>query len=82
MSTVSSVSPVSTGLEESCDILIISASYGGGHNQVARALTQELQEQSPGVNITTIDYCDLLYPFLSRFTQFSYAKSIRHFPVG
>lgn len=73
---------MSNTTKEYCDILIISASYGGGHNQVAKALSQEIQAQEPGLNIITIDYCDLLYPFLSRFTQFSYSQSIRHFPVG
>ncbi|TCL62026.1 monogalactosyldiacylglycerol synthase [Hydrogenispora ethanolica] len=68
--------------KERCDILILSASYGGGHNQVARALTQALHMQAPGLRIITVDYCDLLFPLLNRFTQFSYNQSIRHFPVG
>ncbi|HYH02548.1 MAG TPA: glycosyltransferase [Bacillota bacterium] len=67
---------------ESCDILILSASYGGGHNQVARALTQALQNQVPGIKITTVDYCELLFPLFNRLTQFGYTQSIRHFPVG
>lgn len=69
-------------VKEYTDILILSASYGGGHNQVARALTQELQKQAPGIKITTIDYCDLLFPLINRISQFSYTQSIRHFPVG
>ncbi len=69
-------------VKEYTDILILSASYGGGHNQVARALTQELQIQAPGIKITTIDYCDLLFPLINRISQFSYTQSIRHFPVG
>lgn len=67
---------------ESCDVLILSASYGGGHNQVARALTQALQNQVPGIKITTVDYCELLFPLFNRLTQFGYTQSIRHFPVG
>lgn len=69
-------------VKEYTDILILSASYGGGHNQVARALTQELQIQAPGIKITTIDFCDLLFPLINRISQFSYTQSIRHFPVG
>ena len=68
--------------KEYTDILILSASYGGGHNQVARALTQELQIQAPGFKITTIDFCDLIFPLINRISQFSYTQSIRHFPVG
>jgi processive 1,2-diacylglycerol beta-glucosyltransferase len=67
---------------EQCDVLILSASFGGGHNQVARALTQALQMQVRGMKIITVDYCDLLLPLLTRLTQFGYNQSIRHFPVG
>lgn len=65
-----------------CDILIISASYGGGHNQVARALTMALQNKIANIRIITVDYCDLLQPVVNRLSQFGYNKSIRHFPVG
>jgi processive 1,2-diacylglycerol beta-glucosyltransferase len=64
------------------DILILSASYGGGHNQVAKALTQALKMQDPAIRIITVDYCDLLVPLLTRLSQFSYTQSLRHFPVG
>ena len=67
---------------EFCDVLILSASYGGGHNQVSRALTQALQIQAQGMKIITVDYCELLFPLLSRITQFGYYQSIRRFPVG
>ncbi len=69
-------------VKEICDVLILSASYGGGHNQVARALTSALQLQSPGLKIITVDYCDLIFPLLNRLTHFGYSQSIRHFPVG
>lgn len=69
-------------VKESCDVLILSASYGGGHNQVARALTSAIQLQAPGMKIITVDYCDLMLPFFNRLTQFGYTQSIRHFPVG
>lgn len=69
-------------IKENSDILILSASYGGGHNQVARALTQAIQTLAPNFRIVTVDYCDLLYPLINRLSQFSYIQSIRHFPVG
>lgn len=69
-------------VNESNTILILSASYGGGHNQVARALTEAIQMQDPSMNVITIDYCDLLLPFISRLSQFSYYQSMRCFPVG
>jgi len=67
---------------ETHDVLILSASYGGGHNQVAKAITQALLRRDPELKILTVDYGDLLYPFLNRLTQFSYMQSIRHFPAG
>lgn len=69
-------------VKEECDVLILTASYGGGHNQVARALTSAIQLQAPGMKIITVDYCDLMVPFFNRLTQFGYMQSIRHFPVG
>lgn len=68
--------------EEYCDVLILSAGFGGGHNQVARALTQALQMQDPTLQVVTVDYCDLLVPLVIRLTQFGYMQSIRHFPAG
>ncbi len=69
-------------VKERCDVLILSASYGGGHNQVAKALTCSLQIQAPGIHVTTVDYCSLMEPFLNRLTHFSYNQSLRHFPAG
>lgn len=69
-------------VKEKCDVLFLSASFGGGHNQAARALTWAMQLQAPGIKISTVDYCDLLEPFVNRLTQFGYYQSIRHFPVG
>lgn len=65
-----------------CDVLILSASFGGGHNQVARALTEALQLQHPRLQVITVDYCRLLAPLVTRLTQFGYMQSIRHFPAG
>ncbi len=69
-------------MDRRCDVLILSASYGGGHNQVASALTCAMQLHLPGIRITTVDYCDLMEPFLNRLTHFSYHNSLRHFPAG
>jgi len=68
--------------QEYCDVLILSASYGGGHNQVDKALTQALKMQDPAIRVITVDYCDLLAPLLTRLSQFGYMQSLRHFPVG
>lgn len=64
------------------NILILSANYGGGHNQVAKALTSAIELQMPGIEVATVDYCNLIEPFLNRLTHFGYNQSIRYFPVG
>lgn len=69
-------------VKEKCDVLILSASYGGGHNQVASALTQALKTQAPDLRVSTVDYCNLLLPIINRLSQFGYLQSIRHFPMG
>lgn len=69
-------------IQENCDILILSASYGGGHNQVARALTKSLQQQVPTLRVLTVDYCELLMPLINRLSRFGYMQSLRHFPAG
>jgi processive 1,2-diacylglycerol beta-glucosyltransferase len=69
-------------IQKQNNILILSASYGGGHNQAAKALTSALQIQKPGIEVTTIDYCNLIEPFVNRLSHFSYNQSIRYFPAG
>lgn len=69
-------------MEKTCDILILSASYGGGHNQTARALTQEIAIRHPGLKVLTVDYCDLIFPLLNKLSHFGYMQSLRHFPAG
>lgn len=68
--------------KEHCDVLFISASYGGGHTQVARALSLSLQYQAPGIKTEIVDFNELLVPLFNRLTQFGYKQSIRHFPIG
>ncbi|HEX7712503.1 MAG TPA: hypothetical protein VF531_00665, partial [Bacillota bacterium] len=69
-------------VKDQCDVLILSASYGGGHNQVARALTQAMMVQMPGIKVATVNFTDLLIPFFTRLSRFGYMQSIRHFPAG
>ena len=69
-------------VKDQCDVLILSASYGGGHNQVARALTQAMMVQMPGIKVATVNFTDLLIPFFTRLSRFGYMQSIRHFPEG
>lgn len=67
---------------QSCDVLILTASYGTGHSQVARALSCALQRLDPSLTVTILDYASFLDPFLEHFTRIGYYKSIQHFPLG
>jgi processive 1,2-diacylglycerol beta-glucosyltransferase len=62
------------------DLLILSASYGGGHNQVAAALTEAFAELAPDITVKTIDFFELVSALCNRLTRFSYVQSVRYFP--
>lgn len=64
------------------DILILTANYGSGHRQVARALAESLHKSRPGLEFTILDYSAFLDPFIQRLTRAGYYHSIRHFPIG
>jgi processive 1,2-diacylglycerol beta-glucosyltransferase len=64
-----------------CDFLVLSASYGAGHNQVARAVSEALEALEPGCRAPVVDYGELVSPLMSRVTQFSYVQTVRHAPT-
>jgi hypothetical protein len=45
------------------DVLILTASYGAGHNQVAMALTEAFGELAPDIAVKTPDFFELVSPF-------------------
>lgn len=49
-------------MEKQTDILILTASFGLGHNSVAKAIAEQTLKLSPNLNITTIDLLDLIFP--------------------
>jgi hypothetical protein len=50
------------------DILILSASFGAGHHQVAAALTQAFAERAPDLTVKTADFFELVSPLGNRLT--------------
>ncbi|MDS1029897.1 glycosyltransferase [Bacillota bacterium LX-D] len=56
------------------DVLILTASYGGGHMQAAKALSQALKKLEPCLNIETLDYVRWINTRLDSFTKLAYVK--------
>ena len=60
-------------------VLVLTASYGEGHNSAARALVAGLQRQ-PGVTAEKVDLFAEVAPRLDRFSRQLYLKVINHAP--
>lgn len=60
------------------NIIIFSVSVGYGHNQVAKALQDELEEH--GHTVRVIDALDFVSPFFSRVILESYLRMLRFSP--
>ncbi|MDI3299671.1 MAG: glycosyltransferase [Bacillota bacterium] len=66
--------------DASSDLLILTASYGGGHRQVAAALAEAMGEVDPAVTCRVVDFFEAYSPLYNRFTRFTYVTAVRHFP--
>ncbi|NPV70434.1 MAG: glycosyltransferase [Firmicutes bacterium] len=65
-----------------CDVLILSASYGAGHNQVSAALKTALTGRRPELRVEIRDFMDITLPRANRITQVGYVQMVRRFPAG
>ncbi|HEY8532105.1 MAG TPA: glycosyltransferase [Limnochorda sp.] len=75
--------PASPGVEpgEPVDVILLEASYGGGHAQAAVALAASLAELEPGWRVERVDFFDLINPALNEATRYAYAQCLIHAPV-
>jgi processive 1,2-diacylglycerol beta-glucosyltransferase len=62
------------------DVLILSANYGGGHRQAALALSKSLAHLQDKLRIEIVDLMEMVSPAITRFTRFTYTKSVRNTP--
>jgi len=62
-------------------VLILSASYGEGHQQAALAVQDALVAQNPGIDVKIIDYLHTVHPLLNTFARYCYLKSVRFAPA-
>ncbi|MCY0876640.1 MAG: glycosyltransferase [Firmicutes bacterium] len=62
-------------------VLILSASYGEGHQQAALAVQDALVARNPGVDVKIIDYLHTVHPMLNSVARYCYLKSVRFAPA-
>ena len=64
-------------------ILIMSASFGGGHRSAAEALVRYYGEHYPEqVETRVIDFFDEFMPGVNVLARFAYTQSVQFFPAG
>lgn len=61
-------------MERNCKVLILTAGYGNGHNQVANVLQHSLLDQGSGP-VRIMDLFEEAYPGFNAFTRYLYRKS-------
>lgn len=63
-------------------VLVLSASYGAGHNQAARAIQKAILTEAPSSEVRIVDFFQFVSEPLNRLTQTFYVQSVRHMPLG
>lgn len=61
-------------------VLLLSASIGDGHNQVARAMSESIKDYLPLLEPVTVDLTTLIHPAFSKISTFMYKQSIKKLP--
>ena len=69
-----------TSETEKCDVLLISASVGAGHNQAALAVRETLQAMRPDLVLRQMDSLDYVGPLFRRVYAGGYAMSVTRMP--
>ncbi len=62
-------------------VLILSASYGEGHQQAALAIRDALLEIYPTLDVRIMDYLRTVHPVLNSVARYCYLKSVRFAPA-
>jgi len=67
-------------MKEKTDILIFSASYGGGHRRVSYAVESALTSINKDIKTRVIDLFELISPAINKFNLYSYVTTMRNAP--
>jgi len=62
-------------------LMVLSASYGEGHQQAAYAVRDALAVLSPQTDVQIIDYMRSVHPVLDSVAKYCYLKSVRFAPA-
>ena len=62
-------------------LLVLSASYGEGHQQAANAVRDALAVMSPQTEVRIVDYMKSVHPMLDSVVKYFYLKSVRFAPA-
>lgn len=62
-------------------VLILSASYGEGHQQAALAIRDALLEVDRDMDVRIMDYLRTVHPVLNSVARYCYLKSVRFAPA-
>ncbi|MHB1684746.1 MAG: MGDG synthase family glycosyltransferase [Bacilli bacterium] len=62
-------------------LLILSASYGEGHQQAALAVRDALMDENPDLDLQIVDYLEMVHPMLNSVARYCYMKSVRFAPA-
>ncbi|MFB6468135.1 glycosyltransferase [Cytobacillus sp. Hz8] len=60
--------------------LILSSTFGEGHNQVANAIREAVESTLPGTIPIILDTMEWIHPYLYPISNFFYKSSIKKFP--
>ena len=61
-------------------ILILSATFGDGHKQVAKAISEAVEYTLPNASPITLDIMEWIHPYLYPVSLFVYKRGIKRFP--
>ncbi|WDL95195.1 MGDG synthase family glycosyltransferase [Alicyclobacillus sp. ALC3] len=62
-------------------ILILSASYGEGHQQAATAIRDAIGAECPEAEVVIVDYIRAMHPTLDSIAKYCYLQSVRFAPM-
>lgn len=64
-------------------ILVLSASFGGGHRSAAEAIVRYYREHYPReIDVRMIDFFEEFLPGVNTLAKFAYSQSVQFFPTG
>lgn len=67
-------------VKEKTDVLIFSASYGGGHRRVSHAVEMAISDLDKGIKTQVIDLFEVISPVVNKFNAYTYVTTMRKAP--